>query len=219
MKLYRISENELINLDELISVGIYNRDTGVNGRSGWELAGTFEGLSGQYRKVIGRYDDKAGAQAALEAFITAVGSDNVTDQLYITYDEVTSDAETVRAGNTAHIQSVTMDGNTIRIALDCKVSELADFDGRGGWGVHKWLGIGISAGVTPVTGLYYNGAQLTSDDVTEASNVGLPTGDFVRWVAADLVLAGDNSQKSKDSFTLWADGHAPARFRLLIEEG
>lgn len=219
MKLYRINENELINLDELISAGISDRDTGMNDRSGWELAGTFEGLSGQYRKVIGRYDDKAGAQAALEAFIAAVGSDNVTDQLYLTYDEVTSDAETVRAGNTAHIQSVTMDGNTIRIALDCKVSELADFDGGGGWGVHKWLGIGISAGVTPITELYYNGAQLTSDDVTEASSVGLPAGDFVRWVAADLVLAGDNSWKSKDSFTLRADGHAPARFRLLIEEG
>ena len=43
-------------------------------------------------------------------------------------------------------------------------------------------------------------------------------GCFVRWIAADLVLAGDNSQKSKDTFTLWADGYEETTFQLVIRE-
>ena len=90
-------------------------------------------------------------------------------------------------------------------------------DGRR-WKKDDWLGIGISAGVSPITDLYYNGSALSAEDVTEAANMGLSAGYFVRWVAADLVLAGDNSQKSKNTFTLWASGYRLSEYRLKIVE-
>lgn len=43
-------------------------------------------------------------------------------------------------------------------------------------------------------------------------------GYFVRWVAADLVLAGNNKEKSKDTFTIWADGYQKATYKLKIVE-
>ena len=60
---------------------------------------------------------------------------------------------------------------------------------------------------------------MTAEDVEEATTqCGLSAGYFVRWVAADLVLAGDNKQKSKDFFTLWADGYEETSYRLVIVE-
>ena len=123
-----------------------------------------------------------------------------------------------RQYNTEKISSVTCEDGVITITLSAKVSALKNFEAGNGWGTHKWLGIGISAGINPITGLYYNGTQLTADDVTEATQVGLSAGYFVRWVAADLVLAGDNSQKSKDSFILSADGYQKEKFTLKIVE-
>ena len=140
------------------------------------------------------------------------------DAFSLTYGAVTSDNEEDRAYNTGKISSVAIENDVITITLSEKVSALKDFDARNGWGIHKWLGIGISAGVSPITGLYYNGSALTADDVTEASNVGLSAGYFVRWVAADLVLAGDNSQKSIDTFKLWASGYAETAYKLAIVE-
>lgn len=123
-----------------------------------------------------------------------------------------------RQYNTNKISSVAESDGVITITLSEKVKNLKDFDGGNNWGVHKWLGIGISAGVSPITGLSYNGAALTADDVTEATAVGLSAGYFVRWVAADLVLAGDNSLKSKDHFTLQASNYAKTTYTLKIVE-
>lgn len=124
-----------------------------------------------------------------------------------------------RQANTNDISSVAVSGNVITITLSKKVSALKDFDGGNGWGVHKWLGIGIRPWTESITGLYYNGVQLTAEDVSEAQSVGLSeAGYFVRWVAADLVLAGDNSQKSKNTFTIWADGYQKATYELKIVE-
>ena len=123
--------------------------------------------------------------------------------------------------NTGKISDVTIDNDahTITITLSVKVSALKDFEAGNGWGKHKWLGVGLGVGINPITGLYYNGSALTAEDVEEAtSQCGLSAGYFVRWVAADLVLAGDNSQKSVDSFTLWADGYAETSYKLVIVE-
>lgn len=140
------------------------------------------------------------------------------DAFSLTYGAVTGDNEADRAYNTAKISSVAVEDNVITITLSDKVANLKDFDARNGWGVHKWLGIGISAGVSPITDLYYNGSQLSAEDVTEAANMGLGAGYFVRWVAADLVLAGDNTQKSVDTFTLWAHGKKQTDYTLKIVE-
>lgn len=123
-----------------------------------------------------------------------------------------------RQYNTGKVSSVAVSDGVITITLSAKVSELKDFDAGGSWGVHKWLGIGIGVGINPITGLKYNGTQLTAEDVTEATQCGLSAGYFVRWVAADLVLNGDNSQPSKNTFTLWADGYKETEYTLKIVE-
>lgn len=124
-----------------------------------------------------------------------------------------------RQANTNDISSVAVADGVITITLSKKVSALKDFNGGNGWGVHKWLGIGVCPWPNAITGLYYNGAQLTAEDVTEAQSVGLnDAGYFVRWVAADLVLAGNNKEKSKDTFTIWADGYQKATYKLKIVE-
>ena len=125
-----------------------------------------------------------------------------------------------RQYNTGKISSVAIDDDThvITITLSDKVKNLKDFDGLHGWGVHKWLGIGLGVGISPITDLYYNGAAIGDEDVTEATQCDLSAGYFVRWVAADLVLAGDNSEKSKNYFTLWADGYAETEYTLKIVE-
>lgn len=124
-----------------------------------------------------------------------------------------------RQANTNDISSVAVANGVITITLSKKVSALKDFDGGNGWGVHKWLGIGVRPWTNAITDLYYNGAQLTAEDVTEAQSVGLnDAGYFVRWVAADLVLAGNNKEKSKDTFTIWADGYQKATYKLKIVE-
>lgn len=125
-----------------------------------------------------------------------------------------------RSYNTGKISNVSIDNDNhvITITLSEKVSALKDFEAGNGWGTHKWLGIGLGVGINPITGLYYNGSALTAADVEEATTCGLSAGYFVRWVAADLVLAGDNSQKSVDNFTLWADGYAETKYTLKIVE-
>lgn len=160
-------------------------------------------------------------RAALIALITSMKDHGLItgDPMTLTYAAVTGDNEADRAFNTAKISSVAVENNVITITLSAKVSTLKDFDGRNGWGVHKWLGIGLNvSGVSDITDLEYNDSPLTSDDVAEATTVGLSSGYFVRWVAADLVLAGDNTQKSKDNFTLWSSGLKKTGFTLKIVE-
>ena len=171
--------------------------------------------------------DSAGTTASLKAAFNALlvklkNSGLMTGDAFsmtVTKDVTDSEAgHADRSYNTGKISSVAIEENVITITLSDQVKNLKDFDGKNGWGVHKWLGIGISAGITPITELQYNGAALTADDVSEATGCGLSAGYFVRWVAADLVLAKDNSQKSKGTFTLKADGYQETEFTLRIAE-
>ena len=118
-----------------------------------------------------------------------------------------------RTYNTGKISNVTYADGVITITLSDKVSNLKDFDGGGSWGVHKWMGIGVSAGISPITGLYFNGDQLTDDDVTEATAMGLSAGYFVLWVKAERIVEG-----ASNKFTLWADGYAETEITLVIVE-
>ena len=144
--------------------------------------------------------------------------DAFTMQYAAVTDSVAGHAD--RSYNTGKISDVTVDNDahTITITLSDKVKNLKDFEAGNGWGKHKWLGLGLGVGISPITGLYYNGSVLTAEDVAEATQCNLSTGYFVRWVAADLVLAGDNTQKSVDTFTLWADGYAETNYKLVIVE-
>ncbi len=145
--------------------------------------------------------------------------DAFTMQYAAVTDTVAGHAD--RTYNTGKISGVAVDNDDhiITITLSEKVKNLKDFEAGNGWGKHKWLGIGLGVGISPITGLYYNGSALTADDVSEAtSQCSLEAGYFVRWVAADLVLAGNNTEKSVDNFTLWADGYAETTYKLVIVE-
>lgn len=167
--------------------------------------------------------DVAGLKADLNSLIANLKNSGVMapDEFTLTVTKNVTDSVSGREDrqyNTNKISSVAEEDGVITITLSEKVSALKDFNAGGSWGVHKWLGIGISAGINPITGLKYNGTQLTAEDVTEATQVGLSAGYFVRWVAADLVLAGDNSQASKDEFILWANGYRDTAYKLKIVE-
>lgn len=165
--------------------------------------------------------DLAGLKGDFNSLLNALKNAGIMipDTFTLTLTKDLNDAAHAdRQYNTSKISSVACDGNVITITLSEKVSALRDFDGGNGWGVHKWLGIGINAGISPITGLKYNGASLTAEDVSEASSVSLGAGYFVRWVAADLALVGDNTQRSKNEFTLWADGYAETQYILKIVE-
>lgn len=144
--------------------------------------------------------------------------DDFTMQYAAVTDTVAGHAD--RQYNTGKISNVAVDNDTheITITLSDKVKNLKDFDGGNGWGVHKWLGIGLGVGISPITGLYYNGSVLGDEDVAEATACDLSAGYFVRWVAADLVLAGDNTERSVDNFTLWANGYAETAYKIKIVE-
>ena len=170
-------------------------------------------------------DTVAKVRTSLNALITKLKNaglmvgDAFTMQYAAVTDTVAGHAD--RTYNTGKISSVAVDNDahTITITLSEKVKDLKDFEAGNGWGKHKWLGIGLGVGITPITGLYYNGSALTADDVSEAmTQCSLEAGYFVRWVAADLVLAGNNTEKSVDNFTLWADGYAETTYKLVIVE-
>lgn len=167
----------------------------------------------------------ASGSATAAAIVTALKNAGlmVGDAFALTYSAVTTDTgHANRMYNTNKISSVSISetDHTITITLSAKVEALKDFDGKNGWGVHKWLGIGLVSGINyPTAALKYNDTALTADDASEASGCGCSgTGVFVRWVAADLVLAGDNTEKSVDTFTLWADGYAKTAYKLVIVE-
>ena len=170
-------------------------------------------------------DTVAKVRTSLNSLITKLKNaglmvgDAFTMQYAVVNDSVAGHAD--RSYNTGKISGVVVDNDahTITITLSEKVKDLKDFEAGNGWGKHKWIGVGLGVGINPITGLYYNGSVLTAEDVEEASSqCGLSEGYFVRWVAADLILAGDNSQKSVDNFTLWADGYAETSYKLVIVE-
>lgn len=168
-------------------------------------------------------DTVAKVRTSLNTLITALKNVGlmVGDSFSMTVTKDVTDSVAGHADrqyNTGKISSVAVADGVITITLSDKVKNLKDFDGKNGWGVHKWLGIGISAGISPITGLKYNGALLTAEDVSEATSCGLSAGYFVRWVAADLVLSGNNNEKSTDTFTLWANGYQEKSFKLVIVE-
>ena len=170
-------------------------------------------------------DTVAKVRTSLNALITKLKNaglmvgDAFTMQYAAVTDTVAGHAD--RTYNTGKISSVAVDNDDhiITITLSDKVKNLKDFEAGNGWGKHKWLGVGLGVGISPITGLYYNGSALTDDDVSEAtSQCSLDPGYFVRWVAADLVLAGNNTEKSVDNFILWADGYAETTYKLAIVE-
>lgn len=87
--------------------------------------------------------------------------------------------------NHSKVESITYENNlvTVKVPLD----ELVDFDaGASGQGIHKWLGLSISTGLSSIIGVLYNESYtLAQVDVNEATTVGCPAGSFVLWIKCE----------------------------------
>ena len=139
---------------------------------------------------------------------------SVKDKSTVTWKSLPT-AET--ASNTAHA-TVTLSGTKITITLDCKVSELEDADHGSSWGVHKWLCFGVNTGLNAsVEGVTFTDKggtiTLTAADDSEASDVGLETGDFVLYIKAENILAYGGA------FVLAGKGFEPTEYTMKIVEG
>lgn len=201
---------------------------GVTNSTGNRLADSLEVIAGKCGGVAAKQNassaaDVAGIVSDFNALLLKLKNAGIMEpeQFTITVtkdvdDTVTGGGRADRQWNTDQISKVEEKDGVITITLSKPVSQLKWFEAGGVWGRHKWLGIGISAGITPITGLKYNGTALTEADITEATQVSLSEGYFVRWVAADLVVANDDSQASKDTFTLFADGYGTVEFTIKV---
>ena len=116
--------------------------------------------------------------------------------------------------NSAHITSMAVTDDVLVLTLDCKVSELADADHGETWGVHKWVGIGVTTGFESIVGIKYNGTALTAGDASEASELGLSAGDFVLYIRAEQAgyLTGEKG------FTLSATNKEFTEFKIQFVE-
>ena len=195
----------------------------TNGGNTWVVGGELK-FEGDGQHLFPGMPNIAAGDATAAAIVTALKNAGlmVGDAFSLSYSAVAEAHNANRNFNDGKISSVTIDNtaHTITITLSAKVSTLKTSDGGDGWGVHKWLGIGLVSGINyPTADLKYNGSLLTATDASEASGCGCEgTGVFVRWVAADLVVAGNNTQKSVDTFSLWASGYAKTDYKLIIVE-
>lgn len=127
---------------------------------------------------------------------------------------------TTETKNNSAKATVSISGTDITIALNCEVDDLEDADHGATWGEHKWIGFGVgtgfSAGLTGITFTDDTGAsvELSSADDSEASALGLDSGDFVLYIKAEdpNYLTGDKY------FILSADGYEDTKFTMTITE-
>ena len=77
-------------------------------------------------------------------------------------------------------------------------------------GIHKWIGILISTGLSDITKIKYNDYQLTQDDVLESATVGGTDGDIIMWLKCDEIV------ETPKLFTLWSSGYEETEFMVEI---
>ena len=121
---------------------------------------------------------------------------------------ITTEGQPITA-NQGKVSAVTIADNIISITVD--VDELLDFDSSNpAQGIHKWIGILISTGLSDITKIKYNDYQLTQADVTEAAVVGGTDGDIIMWLKCDEVI------ETPKLFTLWSSGYEETEFMVEI---
>ena len=191
--------------------------THIGGKLVFEDGATMEGgiMPNQEAEKPGS-DTVAKVRGSLNALITSLKDSGImeADDFTVTANHSVNDTypgHADRTYNTSKIHDVFVEGTTIGVSLSVQIDELKDFDGGGDWGVHKWIGIGVSAGVTPITNLSFNGVQLTQDDIDEATSVGLSEGYFVLWIKAEKAFFGESNK-----FTLKAPGYKETEFTIMV---
>ena len=100
-----------------------------------------------------------------------------------------------------------------------KVSSLKDADHGATWGTHKWIGFGVSTGLSTLVGLNFDDhvakVTLTADDEAEAQSVGLNTdGQFVLYIKAEEIFARENGK----SIILSKEGYEDTEIIIKVVE-
>ena len=111
--------------------------------------------------------------------------------------------------------TVTYADNVITVSVP-SVADLLDCDH--GNQNNKWLGFGVSTGLSSIEGLVFDDGTakvtLGESDITEAQSVGLTTaGQFVLYIKAEKVLA-----EKGQSFTLSYPGYEDMEISMQIVE-
>jgi hypothetical protein len=99
---------------------------------------------------------------------------------------ITTEGEPITE-NQSKVTAVTIADGIISVTVD--VEELVEFDSSNpAQGIHKWIGILISTGLSDITKIKYNDYQLTQDDVLESATVGGTDGDIIMWLKCDEIV-------------------------------
>lgn len=89
--------------------------------------------------------------------------------------------------NHSKVVSVSYENDEIEVVVP--VNELVAYPSSNpAQGTHKWLGLEIKTGVSPVKGVKFDDYELTQEDVDEATSVGCAAGSFVLYIKAELIL-------------------------------
>lgn len=113
--------------------------------------------------------------------------------------------------------TVSYENGVITVSVE-SVEALADSNHGEKWGTHKWIGFGVSTGLSSVVGLVFDDhtvkVTLTDDDVTEAQSVGLNSnGQFVLYIKTEEIFAAGGK-----SFTLSYPGYEDIEITIRIIE-
>lgn len=112
--------------------------------------------------------------------------------------------------NQSKVSDISIEAGIITVVVD--VDELVAFPSSNPQqGTHKWIGMEITTGLQDITAIKYNGTQLTTADVDEATAVGSSAGDIVMWLKCDEII------ENPKVFTLWASGYGEKSFTVIIE--
>lgn len=110
--------------------------------------------------------------------------------------------------------SVAVDGKEITVSVTGGVDALNKWTstdpGQATFGNKPWLALAIDTGSDDITAFKYNGYQLASDDVADATAWGVGAGSFILWIKADDVKA------TPKTFTLSADGYKDTTVTIKV---
>lgn len=121
---------------------------------------------------------------------------------------ITTEGQPITA-NQGKVSAVTIADGIISVTVD--VDELVEFESSAlTQGIHKWVGILITTGLSDITKIKYNGYQLTQADVTEAATVGGTAGDIIMWLKCDEII------ETPKLFALWSSGYEETEFMVEI---
>jgi len=185
--------------------------THIGGSLIFDQGGSIEGFPGAANQAASSASTVAALKDDFNAVLVKLKEAGLMtpDTLNVTAALAPTPTEQVVATNNSKVSSVTLEDDVITILVD--LEQLTPSQSSvPEQGIHKWLCLGIGTGLSAITEVKYNGAQLTSADVAEATACGCSAGTFVLYVKAEVV-----AEEGK-VFTLKADGYAEKSVSVAV---